>query len=312
MATFEAGSFGRAPCAKQEGRNPQPSRGGLGRNRTGIDGFAVRYITTLPPGRREEGGAILTAHPAGQAKPATAQPLTLLGRVAYIHPTFGADLMTDFALARRNMIDGQLRPNRVTNTQLLAVIADVPRERFLPAGLRSVAYADDDVPLGNGRCLMEPMVLARLIQVLQPQPGDKALVVASGPGYGAALLARLVKNVVALEADPSMAGSAEQTMRDLGISNVRQVTGPMEAGCPEEAPYDVILIEGGVQHVPAAIVGQLAEGGRLGTVIAAMSAGVLGVAQVMVKEGGVASSRPIFDAGTPALPGFVFPAKFTF
>lgn len=220
--------------------------------------------------------------------------------------------MTDFTLARRNMIDGQLRPNRVTNTQLLAVIADTPRERFLPEGLRSVAYADDEVPLGNGRYLMEPMVLARLIQVLQPQAGDKALVVASGTGYGTALLARLVKNVVAVEADPSLAGSAEQTMRDLGISNVRHVTGQMEAGCADEGPYDVILIEGGVQHVPAAIAGQLAEGGRLGTVIAATSAGVLGVAQVMVKEGGVASSRPIFDAGTRALPGFASPPRFTF
>ena len=111
--------------------------------------------------------------------------------------------MTDFALARRNMVDGQLRPNRVTNAQLLAAIGDLPRERFLPAGLQSVAYADDDVPLGNGRFLMEPMVLARLIQTLQPLPEDKALVVASGAGYGAALLARLVKTVVAVEATPA-------------------------------------------------------------------------------------------------------------
>src|SRR5436190_1106549 len=119
--------------------------------------------------------------------------------------------MTDFALARRNMIDGQLRPNRVTNAQLLAAIADLPRERFLPSGLRSVAYADDDV-----------------------------------------------------------------------------------------------------QHIPAAIVAQLGEGGRLGTVIAAASAGALGVAHLMVKEGGVASSRPIFDAGTPSLAGFAPPPRFTF
>jgi protein-L-isoaspartate(D-aspartate) O-methyltransferase len=220
--------------------------------------------------------------------------------------------MTDFALARRNMIDGQLRPNRVNNAQLLAAIADLPRERFLPAGLRSVAYADDDVPLGNGRCLMEPMVLARLIQTLQPQPEDKALVVASGPGYGTALLARLVKSVVAVEADAGLAGSAEQTIKSLGIANVRHVTGKMEDGYAGEGPYDVILIEGAVQHVPAAILGQLAEGGRLGTVFAAASAGVLGVAQLMVKEGGVASGRPIFDAGTPALPGFATPPRFTF
>ena len=90
--------------------------------------------------------------------------------------------MTDFALARRNMIDGQLRPNRVTNAQLLAAIGELPRERFLPEATRSVAYADDDVPLGNGRYLMEPMVLARLIQTLQAQPEDRAMVIASGPG----------------------------------------------------------------------------------------------------------------------------------
>ena len=98
--------------------------------------------------------------------------------------------MTDFALARRNMIDGQLRPNRVTNAPLLAVIGELPRERFLPDAMRSVAYADDDVALGDGRYLMEPMVLARLIQALQPRPEDRALVVASGRGYGAALMAR--------------------------------------------------------------------------------------------------------------------------
>jgi protein-L-isoaspartate(D-aspartate) O-methyltransferase len=107
--------------------------------------------------------------------------------------------MTDFALARRNMIDGQLRPNRVTNAQLLAAIGELPRERFLPEATRSVAYADDDVPLGNGRYLMEPMVLARLIQALQPRPEDRAMVVASGPGYGAALLARLVHSVIVVE-----------------------------------------------------------------------------------------------------------------
>ena len=220
--------------------------------------------------------------------------------------------MTDFALARRNMIDGQLRPNRVTNTQLLTAVADLPRERFLPDGLRSLAYADDDVPLGNGRYLMEPMILARLIQTLQPQPEDKALVVASGTGYGTALLARLVKSVVAVEADARLASSAEQTIRALGIGNVHQVTGKMEDAYPADAPYDVILIEGAVQHIPPAIVSQLAEGGRLGTVIAAASAGLLGVAHLMVKEGGVASGRPIFDAGAPALPGFSAPPRFTF
>ena len=158
--------------------------------------------------------------------------------------------MTDFALARRNMVEGQLRPNRVTSPQLLAAIGELPRERFLSDGMRSVAYADDDVPLGNGRFLMEPMVLARLIQTLQPQPDDRALVVASGRGYGAALLARLVKSVVAVEGDAVLGGSAEQTIRDLGIVNIRQIVGDPVVGAPVEAPYDVILIEGAVPQVP--------------------------------------------------------------
>lgn len=219
--------------------------------------------------------------------------------------------MTDFALARRNMVDGQLRPNRVTNAQLLAAIGELPRERFLPDGLRPVAYADDDVPLGNGRYLLEPMVLARLIQSLQPQMEDKALVLAAGRGYGAAILARLVKSVVAVEADGAMASAGAQILRELGIANVQQVTGPAERGAPESAPYDVVLIEGAVHDVPAAIIEQIAEGGRLATVIADPS-GALGVARLFVKQGGVTSGRPLFDAGTPALPGFAKLPRFTF
>ncbi|MBS0549460.1 MAG: protein-L-isoaspartate O-methyltransferase [Proteobacteria bacterium] len=219
--------------------------------------------------------------------------------------------MTDFALARRNMVDGQLRPNRVTNAPILAAVSELPREQFLPAGLKSVAYSDEDVPLGNGRFLMEPMVLARLIQSLQPATDDKALVVASGQGYGVALLARLVQSVVGVENDAAMHGSADQTIKALGFANVSLRTGQPEAGAPESGPYDVILIEGAVREIPKAILDQLAEGGRLATVVAG-APGALGVAQLVVKEGGVTSGRPLFDAGTPVLPGFAPPARFTF
>jgi protein-L-isoaspartate(D-aspartate) O-methyltransferase len=219
--------------------------------------------------------------------------------------------MTDFALARRNMIDGQLRPNRVTNAPLLAAIGELPRERFLPEAMRAVAYADDDVPLGNGRYLMEPMVLARLIQTLEPGPDDRALVVASGRGYGAALLARLVKSAVAVESDPMLAAAAEQTAKELGIDGVGRTVGPLEQGAAASGPYDVILIEGAVQVVPPVIFDQLAEGGRLTTVLAGPS-GRLGEAQLFVKEGGVVSGRTLFEAGTPLLPGFAPPPRFTF
>jgi protein-L-isoaspartate(D-aspartate) O-methyltransferase len=219
--------------------------------------------------------------------------------------------MTDFALARRNMVEGQLRPNRVNDAGLLAALGELPRERFLPDGLRSVAYADDDVPLGNGRFMMEPMVLARLIQVLQPQAGDKAMVLAAGLGYGAAILARLVQSVVAVEADVGLAEGARQVLRDLGVTGVQQVVGEAEQGAAAAGPYDIILIEGAVHEVPKAIADQLAEGGRLATVVADPS-GALGVAHLFVKQGGVVSGRPLFDAGTPPVPGFARPARFTF
>ena len=219
--------------------------------------------------------------------------------------------MTDFALARRNMIDGQLRPNKVTNTLLLAAIGELPRERFLPEAVRSVAYADDDVPLGSGRYLMEPMVLARLIQALQPQSEDRALVVGAGRGYGAALLARLVKAVTALENDQALAAAGGQITRDLALDNIHWVAGKLELGGPTSAPYEVVLIEGAVRQVPQAIFDQLAEGGRLAVTVSG-APGAMGVAQIFVKEGGITSGRPLFEAGTPLLPGFAPPPRFTF
>ncbi len=217
----------------------------------------------------------------------------------------------DFAQARRNMVDGQLRPNRITNPRLLEAVGALPRERFLPDSLKAIAYADDDVPLGNGRVLMEPMVLARLVQYLQPDEGSRALVVASGLGYGAALLSRLVKSVVAIEGDQAMRDVSERAFRDLGIDNVRLVAGTPEEGVPDGAPYDAILIEGAIQQIPQAVVDQLAEGGRLTTVLAGPQ-GRLGVGQLTVKAGGVTSHRPLFDCGTPLLPGFAPPPRFTF
>jgi protein-L-isoaspartate(D-aspartate) O-methyltransferase len=220
-------------------------------------------------------------------------------------------MMTDFALARRNMIEGQLRPNRVTNATLLAAIAELPRERFLPDGLSAIAYADDDVPLGGGRYAVEPMVLARLIQALQPGSEDRALVVASGCGYGTAMLARLTKTVVAVESDDRLAGTAEKAFKALEFTNIQLMIGRLDDGARELGPYNVILVEGAVRQIPQALLDQLAEGGRLATVMAG-TPGALGNATLMVKQGGVTSGRSLFDAGTPVLPGFAPPARFTF
>jgi protein-L-isoaspartate(D-aspartate) O-methyltransferase len=216
--------------------------------------------------------------------------------------------MLDFSQARANMIEGQLRPNRVSDPALLAAVAELPRESFLPAPLKGIAYVDDDIPLGNGRYLIEPMVLCRLLQNAAIRPGDKVLDVGCATGYSSALLARLAAQVIALESDDALAALARQHLA--AVANIRLVSGPLERGWAAEAPYDVILVGGTVAQVPAELTDQLVEGGRLLTVIANGVGG--GTARLLQKTAGVISSRPLFDAGTPSLPGFARRASFVF
>jgi len=216
----------------------------------------------------------------------------------------------DFAAARANMVESQIRPNKVTDARVIAAFSAVPRECFVPKALRGVAYVDEDVPIGNGRYLMEPMVLARLLQAAQPQPGDLALEIGSGTGYGSAVLARLAGTVVAVEDDPALSAKAMSELVELGIDNVAIVNGPLMAGYPAQAPYDVILFSGAVGTVPAAIREQLAEGGRL---VAVESDGTgLGKARMLTRTGGVVSGRVLFDAAVPLLPGAAREPTFVF
>jgi protein-L-isoaspartate(D-aspartate) O-methyltransferase len=210
--------------------------------------------------------------------------------------------MPDTLAARRNMVDGQLRTNRVTDEAILAAMAEIPRELFVPRALASVAYLDDDLPLGDGRYLMEPMVLARLLQSAQIRPGDVVLDVGAATGYASAIAARLAKTVFALESDAGMARQAGETLIRLQIDNVVVVDGPLGEGYPAQAPYDVILIEGAVPEIPAAIASQLAEGGRICAVTAPPEGA--GRAVLALRRGGVVSSLELFDAAVPPLRGF--------
>jgi protein-L-isoaspartate(D-aspartate) O-methyltransferase len=218
---------------------------------------------------------------------------------------------TDFARARLNMIEGQLRPNRVTDPALLAAMAEVPREAFLPPALRPLAYIDEDIPLAGGRALMEPMVFARLVQEARVRAGSKVLVVAAGAGYGAAVLARMGARVVALEA-PGPAAEALRASPAAGAAGVVIAIGPLAEGWAAEAPYDVVLIEGAVEEIPPALPGQLAEGGRLVTVRASGRPGVLGRAVRLLRLAGTVTEVPLFDAGTPLLPEFRRAPAFVF
>ncbi len=218
--------------------------------------------------------------------------------------------MPDYAAARLNMVESQVRPNKVTDHRLLEALLDVPRELFVPERLRGVAYVDEDVPLGGGRYLMEPMVFARLIQTADIRPTDTVLEVGGGAGYGAAVLARLAARVVALESDAEFARAAESILRRLAVTNVKVAIGPLVDGYAIDAPYDVIVFGGAVERVPAGITEQLAEGGRLVAVVA--PPGEPGRATVVMRVGGALSRRIVFDAATPVLPGLQLEPGFAF
>lgn len=218
-------------------------------------------------------------------------------------------MQMSFAAARQHMIDSQIRTNKVIDERLLDAMRNVPREVFVPDNARSRAYIDDDLPLGNGRYLTEPMVVARLLQAADVKPTDMALVAAAGTGYAAALLAKLANTVVAVEADHMLSGIASAAIIQQSIDNLLWQEGDPTYGFAKHAPYDVILIDGGVEVVPPALLDQLAEGGRLVTVL---HEGRIGRAILMLKERGNVSRRVLFDANVPLLPLFAKPAEFLF
>jgi protein-L-isoaspartate(D-aspartate) O-methyltransferase len=186
--------------------------------------------------------------------------------------------MTDPAMRRLNMVEGQLRTNKVTDPRLIRAMSSLSREAFLPGRLAGVAYLDEDVPLGRGRYLMEPMVFARLVQAAGIGPGDVVLEVGTGCGYGTAVLAALSSTVVSLEGD--------------------------------DAPYEVIVVSGAVAQPPRSLLDQLSEGGRLVAVL--RPAGEPGRATVWTRRSGIVAARQEFDANTPYLAGFEPAEAFAF
>ena len=215
----------------------------------------------------------------------------------------------DFAPARRFMRDGQLTPNGVSDPLLLGAMADLAREAFLPHEQRHRAYADEAVPLGGGRFLLAPMVLGRLVQMALPQPGERALVLAAGSGYAAAILAHMGLQVLAIESDPALAALARNAVQLALTANHPQIRqGDPRLGAPEGAPFQLILVEGAIETLPSAILAQLGEGGRLVTV--RRRVGNVGRAVLYRRAGGAVSEIMGLDAAAPLLAEFATPAVF--
>ncbi len=228
-----------------------------------------------------------------------------------------------YAIARQLMVDGQVRPNRVTDPRLIAALRELPRERFLPPSAAVLAYADEDVPLGvgqgrvgqggSGRVMLAPMTLARLVQaMLDRSEGGHALVLGAGTGYGAAVLARCGFSVTAAEDDPALCARARLALAEVGASVTAVEAGPAN---PPQGPFEAILIEGGFEVLPDTIAARLApRGGAAGGRLYGIRRSGFGVGQAVIGEltpAGLALV-PLFDAFTACLPGLAAPPSFVF
>ena len=215
--------------------------------------------------------------------------------------------MTEFATRRVMMVDTQVRPSDVTKFPIIDAMLTVPREAYVPRGLREAAYVGENLDIGGGRVVLEARTLAKMLDALNIQPTDLVLDLGCGLGYSAAVIARLADTVVGVEADAALATEAQHLLSTEGVDNAVVVAGALADGAVKHAPYDVITIEGGVEVVPEALLAQLKDGGRIA---ALFMQGALGVVKIGYLANGAVTWRPVFNATAPVLDGFARPRGF--
>ncbi len=224
--------------------------------------------------------------------------------------------MSAFEKARKNMVECQVMPNKVTDERILNAMLKIPREEFVPKSEQSHAYLDEDICLGGNRFLEEPVILARMIEIAKLQEDDLVLDIGSTTGYSSAILSEIVATVVSVEKDKKLLELSEQKLRELDICNVAIMESELINGYQEQAPYDVIFIHGAVSIIPKEILNQLAENGRLVAVLVSQdnldrNTG-LGRIVLVEKEEKDFKYTDICDVSTPVLEGFSENKKFVF
>lgn len=218
--------------------------------------------------------------------------------------------MSDFFIMRQNMVKGQLMAENITNLLLIDAFLTIPREKFVPGQLARIAYMDTDFPLKRGRFLLRPATLGRLLEAVNPKSSDKILYIATGTGYGPALLNQIAHRIVALDAEETFTQETERLAHELKLSSIEVVLGPLTKGWENEAPYDKILIEGGVDFIPMELAAQLKEGGQLITI--KYHKGKERVAIKIEKKQGTFTENFLFDAFAPRLKPFQEQKAFVF
>ncbi|MDP2086698.1 MAG: protein-L-isoaspartate O-methyltransferase [Gemmobacter sp.] len=208
--------------------------------------------------------------------------------------------MSDFAARRVMMVDTQVRPSDVTKYPVIAAMLAVPREAYVPTAMREAAYVGENLPLAPQRVLLEPRTFAKMLDAMDIRADELVLDVGAGLGYSAAVIARMAEAVVAVETEP-MASEAQANLGSERVDNVAVITGELVAGSPRQAPFDAIVIEGGVEVVPDTLTAQLKVGGRIA---ALFMVGALGVVRIGTKTADGIVWRDTFNAAAPVLPGF--------
>jgi protein-L-isoaspartate(D-aspartate) O-methyltransferase len=218
--------------------------------------------------------------------------------------------MADFAKQRLTMVDTQVRPSDVTNFPIIDAMLSVPREEYVPAALRELAYIGGPLELAPGRTMLDPRTTAKLLDAADLAPHHAVLEIGCGLGYVTALLSHIVDAVVAVEEDESLAAEAEATLGAQGIDNAAVLAGPLAEGHAKAGPYDAVIVTGGgVEELPPGLSDQLKEGGRI---VAIFMDGAYGKAMEGLKSGGRISWRMAFNATADVLPGFARAPSFTF
>ena len=217
----------------------------------------------------------------------------------------------DFKIARKNMVENQIRANKVTSLNVINAFLDVPREKFVPDALQEISYVDEDIQLSRNRFMMKPMILARLFQSLNLKGNENILHVGSNSGYGSAILSRMCSSVISLESDKKLFETSIHTFSNMGFDNVVPLHGSMENGVEKEAPFDIIFIEGSIETEPKSLFGQLNENGKLIAIIRPANIKI-GRAKLFFKISNEIGLENLFDAQVSKLSIFKSKTKFSF
>ncbi len=220
-----------------------------------------------------------------------------------------ARLVADFSKRRTMMVDTQVRPSDVTKFPIIDAMLNVPREVFVPDHQREAAYIGETLDLGGGRVMLEPRNFAKLLDALAITPADVVLDLGCGLGYSTAVIARMAEFVVAVEDDADRANLAQELLSEHGVDNAAVMNGALAEGAAKSGPYDIIILEGAAEEVPAGLLKQLKDGGRIGAI---MAEGALGVARIGYKIDGVVNWRYAFNASAPVVAGFEKTPSFAF